>query len=109
MLVATKTVVMDNVMAKRQETMSEQIPKVAQHKVIRQDQHKTKTCQKLRVIKQCHNLHCLFHQALIATSQTAKMRDVPVKAVGMLVEQMQTRIARTELAAEVVKSSCHIN
>ena len=79
------------------------MPKVVQHKAQIQ-----KTCQKPRVTKLCLSLLYLHHQARVATSLTAKMQLVLMKAAAMLVEAIPTRIAHTEAVEEVVNSSYHI-
>jgi hypothetical protein len=110
-LVAIKTEAMVSVTAKHQETMQEQIQRVAQHKATKLDLRKVKTqgiCQKLRATKQCRNQLYLFHQAQIAISQTAKTQHGLMKVVEMQAERTQTRIVRTEAVAEVVKFNCHI-
>jgi hypothetical protein len=111
MLAAIKTVAIVSVTAKHQETMQEQILKVAQHKATKPDLRKAKIqrlCLKRRATKQCRNPLYLFHQAQIAINLIAKMQLAQMKVAAMRAGRTPTQIAHTEVAVEVVNFSCHI-
>ena len=88
----------------RVETALQLTPKVAKHRATKLGQRNPKTqriCRKPRATKQCHNQLYLCLQVQTAISQTVKMQQGLMKVAVMRAEPIPTRIAHTEVVAEV--------